>query len=220
MTNVRTGDLAVIDRRGARATPPDLDAVADRLYADMTPLAWLDEFNDYALATLTGAIGEMYQEVDDLARDTPQALGWSSVVDLTRCRADWLPWLAQFVGVTLPSGATEAQARTLIGQLSGFKRGTRASIIAAATATLTGAKTVYLTERYTANAYILAVRTVTAQTPDVAATRAALIAAKPAGLVLDYATVAGQTYDLVRVNFATYAALKAAYPTYEAMRQG
>jgi hypothetical protein len=81
-------------------------------------------------------------------------------------------------------------------------------------------RTVYLTERYTANAYILAVRTVTAQTPDVAATRAALIAAKPAGLVLDYATVAGQTYDLVRVNFATYAALKAAYPTYEAMRQG
>ena len=202
------------------SSPPVLDAVAERLYADMTPLAWQDELYDYALATLTGGIGEMYQEVDDLARDTPEAPGWSSVLDLARCRTDWLPWLAQFVGVTIRTGATDAQARALIAELSGFKRGTRASIIAAAQTTLTGAQTVYVQERYSADPYILAVRTVAGETTDLNITRAALLAAKPAGLILDYATVTGQTYDLVRVNFATYAAVKAAYATYEAMRQG
>jgi hypothetical protein len=221
MTGLRTGALAAIDPAPRPlVAPPDLEAVGERLYAAMDPLAWLDEDYDWSLAILCGGVGETFQEVDDLARDTAEGPGWSSVLDLARCRADWLPWLAQFVGVVIPAGTAPTEARALIARRSGFTRGTRASIVAAAQSTLTGAKTVYVQERYAADAYKLAVRTITAQTPNVATTRAAILAAKPAGLILDYATVAGQTYDLVRVNYATYAALKAAYATYDAMRQG
>jgi hypothetical protein len=221
MTGLRTGTLAALDPAPVPLdVAPELDAVAERLYADMAPLAWLDEDNGWALAVLCGGTGELFQEVDDLARDTADGPGWSSVLDLARCPVDWLPWLAQFVGVTLTTGLTDAQARAVIAERTGWGRGRRATIIAVIQSTLTGAKTVYMQERYQADAYKLAVRTITAQTPSAAATLAALVAAKPAGIVLDFATVTGQTYDLVRVNFATYALLKAAYPTYEAMRQG
>jgi hypothetical protein len=199
---------------------PDLDPVADRLYTALTPVAWLDDRYGWSLAILCGGVGEPFQEVDDLVRDTADGPGWSSIMDLARCRADWLPWLAQFVGVTIPTGTAAATARSMIAERQGFARGRRPTMVAAIQATLTGNKTVYMTERYTADAYKIAVRTLTAQTPNAATTQAAALATKPAGLILDYATVTGQTYDLVRVNYATYTALKAAYATYDAMRQG
>jgi hypothetical protein len=68
-------------------------------------------------------------------------------------------------------------------------------------------------------AYYLQVRTYTSETPDFTATRNALLSQKPAGLVLDFDHVAGQTYAQVKAGYATYAALKAAYPDYLAVAQ-
>jgi len=92
---------------------------------------------------------------------------------------------------------------------------------AAAQATLTGNKTVIINERDGDSAtqpidyaYYLTVETYQGQTPDPAMTQRALLSQKPAGIVLTYVTIAGQTYDQVRTRFATYAALLAAYPTY------
>jgi hypothetical protein len=128
-----------------------------------------------------------------------------------------LPWLGQFVGVTVPDGASEDAAREYIDALPGFARGRRESIIAAAQMTLTDTETVIIQERYGGDAYALAVRTLVDETPDEAATLAAILAQKPAGLVLDYATTTLSTYDAVRVTYATYAALLSAVATYDAL---
>jgi len=47
------------------------------------------------------------------------------------CPGPWLPYLAQFVGVKIPVGTREAEARALVKAESGFARGTRASMEAA-----------------------------------------------------------------------------------------
>jgi hypothetical protein len=215
------GRLRALDPESVAASPPPaLGAVGERLYAALDPLAWLDEEYGWALATLTGSVGSMFDAVDTLARDTADGPGWSLVLDLTRCPDAWLPWLGQFVGVEVPVGSTAAAARHQIEDLSGFGRGRREAIVAAAQATLTGTKTVYIQERYGGDAYVLAVRTLTPETPSSAATLAAVLAQKPGGIVLDFGTSTANTYDATRVKYATYDALKAAVPNYSALTTG
>ena len=223
MTGLRAGVVGVVDRLQAapRADPPPppiLESFADSLYDAVAPLAWLDYTVGFALAYYCGALGAMFQAVDSVARDTPEGPGWSAVVDLERCPDAWLPWLGQFIGVTVPPGATPAEQRAWIAGTDGFKRGTPDAIRTAAGLHLTNSRTVFLTERFGGDAYALAVRTLTTETPDTAQTLADIIAAKPAGIVLDYATTPGPTYDIVKVTLATYTALRASAATYDEMR--
>jgi hypothetical protein len=114
--------------------------------------------------------------------------------------------------------------RQRIASTDGFQRGTVAALRGAAQATLTGAKTVLLRERDhdpadTPNyAYYLTVTTYTSQTPNPAATLAALLAQKPGGIVLTYHTLAGQDYLTLRTNHATYNDVRTTYASYDAVR--
>jgi hypothetical protein len=210
MTNLSPDLLAVIDdlrRPRAIPPPPALASYAARLYAAMAPVAWLDGEADWALAKLDGAIGTMFQAVEDVARDTPAGPGWSSVVDATRCPDAWLPWLGQFVGVVNGS-------RNAIVDHNGFQRGTPAAIRAATAAHLTGSKTVVLQERFGGDAYALAVYTLDTETPNPTQTRADILTQKPGGIVLTYAHGAPNTYAAVNAGYATYAAVKTAFSTY------
>lgn len=197
--------------------PPTLATFADNLYDALEPVAWQDAFYGYALAHYCASLGAMFQPVEDLARDTEDGPGWSAVLDLDRCPDAWLPWLAQFVGVTIPAGLTPAEQRAWITGTDGFARGTPAAIRNAAAATLTSSKTVVLRERDT-SPYRLEVVTYEAETPDPAATQRAILAQKPAGIVLSYRVQAGADFQGVKAHFATYAALRSAYPTYRAAR--
>ena len=223
------------DRFGSSAdvvssTPPEEllpDTFAARLYAMLAPLAQWDAEAAWSLLILVNAIGGQFQLVEDWVRDTPDgAPGWSLLRDLDRCPPEALPWLAQFVGVRLLAGATDAQNRARIASTDGFRRGTRDAMVGAARATLTGVGTVVFRERDGAElghpaapeyAYYLGVRTYSSQTPNPTATLAALMAQKPGGIVLDYRTVAGQDYTSLKTNHATYAAVKAAYRDYAAV---
>jgi hypothetical protein len=127
--------------------PPDLASFAALLYDALAPLATLDGQADWHLAHYCGALGAMFQPVADVARDTADGPGWSAVLDLDRCPDAWLPWLAQFVGVTVLAGSTPDAMRDRIGRTDGFKRGTPEAIRAAAQATLTGNQTVTFRER-------------------------------------------------------------------------
>lgn len=236
MTGVRPGVAGVIDRyqgetrAGAdgrmqavsvaafAAGPPVLESFADSLYDAVLPLAWLDASVGYALAQFCASIGVMFQDVDDVARDTAEGPGWSAVVDLTRCPDAWLPWLAQFVGVTVPPGAPADEQRAWIARTDGFRRGTVDALRAATQLHLTDSRTVIFTERLEGDAYVLGVRTLTTETPDEAQTLADILAQKPGGIVLDYDTVAGPTYDVIRVAVATYDDLRAEFATYAEMR--
>jgi len=195
--------------------PPTLESFAENLYAGMDPLAWLDASVGWALAQFCAALGVMFQPVEDVARDTPDGPGGSAVVDLDRCPDAWLPWLAQFVGVTVIPGSSPADMRARITSTDGFHRGTPAAIRAAAQATLTGTQTVTFRERDSNSAdppYTLEVVTLTDETPDPAATRAAIIAQKPAGIVLNFRTVAGQDWQAVQAK--TWRTARTTYATW------
>jgi tail protein P2 I len=198
--------------------PPTLASVADDLYDAVLPLAWQDAEVGFHLAYLCGALGVMFQAVADVARDTDDGPGWSAVVDVNRCPDPWLAWLAQFVGVSLVPGTTPAEQRARILSTDGFKRGTVAAMRSAAQLHLIGARSVIFTERFEDDAYVLAIRTLAAETPDAAQTRADILSQKPAGIVLDYDTLDGQTYDAVRVTLGDYAEVRDTYATYEDMR--
>lgn len=164
---------------------PSSGTVGDRLYEQAAPLAYADEANGYALAHVAAAIGAMWQDVYDLVSDSDNGPGWSSLVDIDRVPAIALPWLAQLAGVRLLIGASEAVQRAQVAAADGRNRGTVAAIVAAGQLTLTGMKIVNVTER-SGSAYRLTITTRPSETPDPTATLKALMAAKPAGLLLTY----------------------------------
>jgi hypothetical protein len=56
---------------------------------------------------------------------------WGKVFDPDLCPAAALPYLGCFVGVEIPKGTPEAEARALVKAKAGTERGTRASVVAA-----------------------------------------------------------------------------------------
>jgi hypothetical protein len=221
VTEIAAFTGATVAPLGDRAVdPPDAllpESFAARLYVALAPLAQQDPQNAWSLLILCNAVGEMFQLLDDYVRDSPEGPGWSALMDVNRAPAEALGWLGQFAGVRLRPGDTEAQNRQRIKSTDGFRRGTPAAITAAAQATLTGAKTVGITERDGGDPYALKVNTFAPETPDTVATYNALLAAKPAGLTLTYSTgAAGQTYAGLNSKVASYTAMTTRYVNYTA----
>lgn len=199
---------------------PVLDSFAQRLYDSVAPLAYDDANHSYALANYCAALGQMFQIVDDYSRDQGTQPGWSQLLDINRCPPEALGWLGQFVGVYLIAGLTDAQQRARILAAGGWNRGTLASIVAAAQQFLTGTKTVIIRERDpaaspTQPAYGLTIITYVSETPSPAATLAAILAVKPAGIVLNYVTATGEDYQSLITNHALYSNVFADFLTYQ-----
>jgi hypothetical protein len=173
---------------------PELDSYAEQIYEQMAPLAFADEENGWPLLHLCAANGSLYQPVEDLVRDQGDAPGWSQLVDVDRCPDDFLPWLAQLPGVQLDYGATAESMRNRIRSTDGAKRGGANAFRGAASPHLTGERHVFVHER-DGSPWRVTVVTRTSETPDPAAVLAALLAQKPAGIVLEYSTVDGEVWD-------------------------
>jgi Carbohydrate binding domain len=144
---------------------------------------------------------------------------WAVVMDVDTAPFKALPWLAQFVGVTIPNQGPEetdidydARVRAYIKATPGFSRGSPDALIAAVQQTLTGAKTVYLRERY-GGAYRMEVVTITSQIPDPAATLRAILSQKPAGIVLTHSVVAGQDFQILYETHTTFQDVYTGYAT-------
>lgn len=170
---------------------------------DGTFLDWLD-----------GA-GSLLGEVDDVVRDTDLP-GWAA--ELTYDRTHRPRWTGQFLGVQIPAGADDLAARDLIRDHPAIRRGTVAALVAAAQTTLTGSRYVNVIER-DGSPYQLRVQVFIEETPDPAATEAALRAQKPAGLVLVFQPIGISTYTALELAAAqTYTDLEAeAAQTYTAL---
>lgn len=196
---------------------PTVGSYAEAAYQAVSPLTYADEGLGWPLLSLLGAIGSLFQEIDDISRDTPSAPGWSAVLDIDRAPADALAWLGQFVGVTLPTGIDPVRQRQTVRAAAGFARGTPAAIRAAAEPLLTGNRTVRIYER-DSSAYHLTVITYTSETPYPTETEAAIRAQKPAGLILDYAVRDGQEWETVKENNATWQDVKDNYVTWQGVR--
>lgn len=192
----------------------ELSRVAEEIYGALGPYTEVDADNGLAMRWFVSALCKMFEDVDELVRDSLLGeQGWSEMFDPTRVPPEGMAWLGQLLGVRIPPSADEAIARAMLVTPAGIHRGTRPAMEGAIAPLLIGNKTVYFFERDT-SAYHIAIRTRTTETPDPAAVLAALIANKPAGLVLDYATFAGVLYLETSGAFATYAATSAAKATY------
>lgn len=202
-------------------TRPDTLAIADDAYAKLEPVAAGDEGRGWHLLLFIEALGEMFRKVEELTRSVDGLPARSQILDVDRAPDWWLPNLAQFVGVRLIAGSTVAEQRERIRSTDGFKRGTVAAMVAAIKPTLTGTQYVGVVERAGGDAYTLQISTRSAETPNAAATAAAAMAQKPAGLVLTQTVIAGVTWGEMEVRnpaatwsqvenqFATYAAAEA-----------
>ena len=118
-------------------------------------LGWAaDEDETGVLLQWLSGIAQMAQAIDSVAwdgydTDGVMAPGWSQVLDINRCPTDWLPWLAQFVGVRLDPGARDDQQRYAIENPQGWARGTPAAILATANRFLAPGYSATLLERDT-----------------------------------------------------------------------
>jgi hypothetical protein len=195
---------------------PVVSQEAEDLYAGLGPWSKADTDNAFwYLLDLCEAVAGRLTPIEAVIRDDPNTddPGWSIVMDVDRAPPEWLAWLAQFAGVRLLPGLSDADQRTRIKNTDGFKRGTPTAIVTAVQAYLTGGKTVYLTER-AGSAYRLTVATKAAETPNTAAVAAAALQQKPAGIVMTVTTVAGGDYATVRDTHSDYTDVKNTYATY------
>jgi len=88
------------------------------------------------------ALAAMFEPVEALAAEVGSdgepgyVPAWGTLLDVETAPADALPYLATYVGVQLPNGVGEVEARTLIKEEAGFQRGTRSALEAALTRVL------------------------------------------------------------------------------------
>lgn len=174
-----------------------------------------DEGLDWPLLRFLDGVGHLLGEVADLVRDTDAGPGWSVLLDVDRAPANTLPYLAQFVGVRLPGGLTEAQQRQRIKETDGWRRGSPGAIKGAARQHLTGTQTVRLRERLDDHAYRFRVRTYEVETPDQQAVEEALRAQKPAGLTFVYEVVSGWTWEEAAAAHTDWAEVAATYDDWD-----
>lgn len=174
-----------------------MNAMATEVYADLEPVARGDDQRGYPLRALVGAIGQCFDQVERLVRAQPGKDAWAQALDPTACPDFLLPWLGQLVGVQVPPHVAPVMQRTQVIAEAGFQRGRPSALISAVQATLTGTRTVRLTER-AGDAWTMAVATDPAETPNQALTNLAIAQAKAAGLV----TGPGTTTSLPHINDA------------------
>lgn len=197
---------------------PTMGPFGADLYAELAPVATNDVLYGWSLLYYLDSLGSQFDEIESYARDGANGEpGWSILLDTNRAPYKALPWLAQFVGAVVPNTLDDASARARIVSHPNFQRGTPALIAVAAQLHLTGTKDVLMTERYLGDPYQLYVATRTAQTPNSTQTQNDIIAAKPAGIALTYATISGQSFSELlskgtfQTVFTTYATFQAAY---------
>lgn len=207
------------------ATRPIVSPITEVLYDQLGPWARRDtESESWQLLELCESVGQLLQPIEDLIRDTDEGPGWSPILDLNRAPNDWLGYLAQYVGVRLRAGLDDGAQRLRIRGTGGFNRGSSSALRDAARQYLIGpdgtpeSAYVLVNERIGGNAYQLGIITKTSETPDQDLVLAALKEQKPAGIILSYAVVEGQTYLTLRIGYDTYGDVKAAYSTYGALR--
>lgn len=131
-----------------------------------------------------------------------------------------VPWLAAMAGIDISTVASDARKRAVIGDAAWRYRGTVAAIRTRVAETLTGAKNVEIVTNYGGDPDAISVTTFASQTPDEAATEAAIRAEIPAWMEATIVTdAAGQSYANLAADYATYGTMTATSKTYGTLSQ-
>jgi hypothetical protein len=199
---------------------PALDSFASDLYKAVLPIAEpYDAQRGYALAYFVGALGGMFQPVEDLVRDP------SILVDPDRAPADWLGWLSQFNDAGIPpQGSGDVAAdRLALKSPPRARRGTVPAIIQSVQALLTGSKSVFYNERVGGNAFHGSIATLVAETPSPAAVAALFTpndrrCIKPALTIIDYTTVTGTDWQTLRDTHTDWADVRGQFTDWQGVK--
>lgn len=215
----------------AGPTPPfDLGDTGRDLYAGTEPVAYADRELDWPWARFMAALSWILDPVAEMVRDDDAGNeGWTALGSPSRCPEPWLRVLAQWAGIRRWDAMSPEDLRELIGpRAPGMWRGTRAAMIAAARRFMppdAADNLLYFEERAAItgdeqiDAYQLRVFTYSFVDHDPALVRAALEAAKPAGINLTYEVRTGQAYFMLRRRVENYAEMRQLYPNYDAVRR-
>lgn len=177
---------------------PAVSETAERLYETLgSGMTGGDAELGYPLLWFCHAICAPLARVDRYVRESENHEGWELAFDVDTAPRRALPYMGQFVGARLTPGLTEDDEREEIRHVRGWRRGTLKSVTEAVRATLTGTRTVTVTER-DGSPYIVTVETIDVETPDPEATNRALVRALPAGIL---SNTTGQPF---RATFADY----------------
>ena len=193
-----------------------MGGVATEIYQATAPMTYAEATLGYPWAAYLASLGLLLESELVLTGGDGDHEPWTALADAVRCPSDWLNVLAQWAGVRMRSSYSETELRQLIGpHAPGLWRGTKDAMIAAARRFIGPDASLYFEERADGNAYHLRCFTYEYEGGDPIQIEQALVAAKPAGIVLDYEQRVGQTYAMMIGKHSTYAAVKAAYATYE-----
>lgn len=141
----------------------------------------------------------------------------SALTDPTTADLDWLPWLAQLVGVPLRSDLTPTEKRDAVRYASaGWRAGTKTAVADAARSELLGTRFARVYD-HSVNApgdggvWDVLIITRATETPDVDRVLLAVErrAAKPAGVVLHHRAYEAD-WDTVMTTYPTWDAIEAA----------
>lgn len=201
------------------AEEPEHSRWGARLRERTQPLQPDDENYGWAHATLCETMAQSFLQVAELIDPPDPWPPWGPLFDLAVCPPWALPWLAQAVGIDLPTGIDPDQARTIIQDAAGHNVGTVKAMKAAIMLTLVESDPgvppeIVIRERDGGNAYQLEIVTWDKNTPDPALTQQAIIAAKPGALVLRYRDSEGWDYQLMTDEGGTYATQSTTYTSY------
>lgn len=159
------------------------------------------------LRRFVGALADQVAACDDLLQLRADPM------DPATCRPELLPLAAALAGVDL-TGIPVAAYRAAIADPVMVARGSVAAIVARVGWTLTGARTVVVTEGFGGDPMALRVVTYVGETPDASATEAAARRTAPAWLTVTHDVLTGVDYAELGSRYATYGDLTATGTTY------
>ncbi|WP_336250935.1 phage tail protein [Stomatohabitans albus] len=186
---------------------PQFTPVTQTAYARLgQALTGPDEAHQYALAILLGVLLDPLDDAHLLART-----GWADVLDPSITPEMWLRWLAQAVGVTIPSSSSLEHARAMVSRPVGWLAGTPQALRIAIAGTLHGSKTIWIDEHVDNDPFTVRVTVFADEVSSAGATQSAASAAVEAGIKVHVQVKAGWTFkDLAEsgLSFGDLARIK------------
>jgi hypothetical protein len=165
-----------------------------------------------------------FKELAELVDPDDPYVPWEPLFDVNVCPYKFLPWLGQIVGVRVPRGMPEDDARNFIKDLASMNRGSPEAIKQAIKYALSGSQTVILHERDAGDAYLLEVVTLDYETPDPALVIRYALTQKPGAIKFTNVVTAGWIYQDMTIHYGStskkYKDIPAEYTTYSDLQVG
>ena len=196
-----------------------MERFAERLYHSLGGYV-VSQDPDGILADFLDAQAFLVSDVDVyVRRNGRDGSGWSLTLDPDEVPAEAIWWLGQWVGVERRGGLDEEGKRTRVRDADGMRRGSVSALRGAARQELTGDAVVALNERWQQQPYVMRVRTWAPETPDEDRVHNALLDAKPAALILEFAAVDSWEWRDVPIVQETWGSVANEYDDWAEMHE-